>query len=284
MNLPTAMNTRTPGHHLIRNRQNDFQNLVAAEVTRLKHPRDQSLLTSAATEFDALPPSAFAFTRAELLVLLAVLSLLALIVLPALAHDRARSSRIQCANNLRQVAVAMQMWGNDHNDQVPWNVSVTEGGTRAHLLAANVWLHFSWMSNELTSAKAIFCPSDTGRPASDFGFAPSTGYLHPNLRGNATSYLLSHAFSANPDVLLAADRNMGSDQGIGGCSVFVSALWSSSYPSVGAFVWNTTLHNSQGNFLRGDGRVEQLSNQGLRDALSSYRSDGNGSIHFITPR
>ena len=26
-----------------------FQNLIAAEVTRLKHPEDQSLLTSAAT-------------------------------------------------------------------------------------------------------------------------------------------------------------------------------------------------------------------------------------------
>jgi hypothetical protein len=37
---------RWPEHHMLKSR---FQNLVAAEVTRLKHSEDQSLLTSVAT-------------------------------------------------------------------------------------------------------------------------------------------------------------------------------------------------------------------------------------------
>ena len=59
-----------------------------------------------------------AFTRAELLVVVAVFALLALIVLPALANNRPRSHRVMCANNLRQIGLAMQLWGSDHNDLV----------------------------------------------------------------------------------------------------------------------------------------------------------------------
>ena len=224
-----------------------------------------------------------AFTRAELLVIVATLTLLALVVLPALANSGPRSARVICANNLRQIGGAMQLWGNDHNDLAPWDVSLAEGGTRLHPLAVNVWLHFAWMSNELASAKVLFCPSDTGQPAFDFSLTPNTGYLNANLRGNATSYLLSHAFSGGPNVLLVADRNMGSP-GFGGCSVFNTALSASIRPFSGAFLWNANLHSNQGNFLRADGRIEQLSNQGLIDAIAKYPIDDNGSIHFITPR
>lgn len=232
------------------------------------------------------PRSAFdpAFTRAELLVIVAVVTLLALVVLPALANTRPRSARVICANNLRQIAAAMQLWGNDHSDQAPWDVAIAEGGTKVHPLAVNAWLHFAWMSNELVSAKVLLCPSDSGRPAFDFSLAPDTGYLHANLRGNATSYLLSHAFRGSPNVLLVADRNMGSDQGAGGCAVFNTALRASMRPFSGAFVWTTNLHNQQGNFLRADGRVEQLSNQALREEIGKSPIDDNGTIHFITPR
>jgi competence protein ComGC len=225
-----------------------------------------------------------AFTRAELLILLGVLTLLALVVLPALANTRPRSSRVICANNLRQIGMAMQLWGNEHNDQPPWDVTVPQGGTKAHPLAVNVWLHFAWMSNELASAKVLFCPSDTGRPASDFGFSPETGYLHANMRGNATSYLLAHAFGTAPNSLLIADRNVGWDRTTAGCPWFNTALGAQVNPFVREFVWNTNLHNQQGNLLTADGRVEQTSNQGLRDFIANYRFADNADMHFITPR
>src|SRR5213075_1294029 len=111
---------------------------------------------------------------------------------PALANGHPRSDRLVCANNLRRIYVAMQQWGNDHNDRVPFAVPVSEGGTRLHPLAANVWLHFSWISNELGTATVLACPSDNGTVARDFSASPESGYLNPNFRGNATSYFLSH--------------------------------------------------------------------------------------------
>src|SRR5262245_42715811 len=149
------------------------------------------------------------FTRADLLALVLVTGLFAVIVLPALANNRTRSQRVICANNLRQIGVAMQQWGNDHNDLFPQEVSVAEGGTSVHPLAPNVWLHFSWLSNELCSAQVLFCPSDTGRPARDFSGDPNGGYVHPNFANRATSYFLTHSRGDQFAEMLSGDRNVG---------------------------------------------------------------------------
>ncbi len=270
------MHTRTHGHPSIRYRHSDFQNLVAAEVTRLKPPGDQSLLTSAAAVFDAAPPSAAAFTRAELLITLAVLSLLVAIVLPALAHDRARSARIICVNNLRQIGVAMQMWGNDHNDRPPYYYLVAEGGTRLHPLAVNPWIHFSWISNELHTPRVLLCPSDTGNPATDFSTSATGGYLHPNFANRATSYFLAHegGLRFEPQRHMSGDRNVGGGRA-GGSSVFGVALRPDS------IYWTPGLHHPAGNLLRNDGAVEQLSDEKLR---ATWRPDTSSLFEYIVPR
>src|SRR5258706_15697824 len=102
----------------------------------------RTILTSPCSAFRT-PRSALerAFPGAELLVILAVLALLALVVLPALANNRPRSARVICANNLRQIGMGFQLWGNDHNDTLPQEVPVLQGGTMQHALAPNVWLH-----------------------------------------------------------------------------------------------------------------------------------------------
>lgn len=125
----------------------------------------------------AQPRPASGFTRLELVALLAALALLAAAVLPALAGNRIRSDRVLCANNLRQISMALQQWGNDHSDQPPWEVLPADGGTYAHALSPNVWYHFAWISNELASPRILFCPTDTGKPARDFTGDPAGGYL-----------------------------------------------------------------------------------------------------------
>ena len=275
------MHTRTHGHPSIRYRHSDFQNLVAAEVTRLKPPGDQSLLTSAATVFDAAPPSAAAFTRAELLITLAVLSLLVAIVLPALAQDRARSARIICANNLRQISVAQQLWGNDHNDLPPVMVPLNQGGTRAHPLAANAWLHFAWLSNELVTPKVIFCPSDTGKPAQEFTGSPTNGYLNPNFANRATSYFVAYSgINGDPQqAIIGGDRNV-TIEGIGaGCSFLNVA---SRIDRIGG-QWTTNLHNLVGNAQARDGSVEMLSSEEMQARLLR-RFDDNSTKHIAIPR
>jgi competence protein ComGC len=240
-----------------------------------------------------VPRSAFetAFTRAELLAVFAVLTLLALVVLPALANNRPRSARVICANNLRQIGTALQLWGNDHYEQVPWHMALADGGTKFHPLSANAWLHFSWLSNELESPKILFCPSDTGKPAQDFSGNPASGYLHPNLANRATSYFLNaHPFGTYlGEQMLAGERNVPI-LGSSGCSVLNQVSWFLGPPAPLSFGWTNGLHGiNAGNLLMFDGQVAQSNDEGFRAALNfggliSGIGGGGGSIHFCMPR
>jgi competence protein ComGC len=225
-----------------------------------------------------------AFTRAELLVILAVLALLALVVLPALANNRPRSARVICGNNLRQIGMGFQLWGNDHNDTLPQEVPVLQGGTMQHALAPNVWLHLAWLSNEVVTPKIFLCPSDTGQPASDFTGSPAGGYLHANFRNGATTYFLGYTGILslnNAAEIVAGDRNVAT-AGVSGCSRFNTALVVPRPPTAIAR-WTDGLHGTAGNVLSYDGRVQQLDSAGLNSMLNS-RLDDNGSKHIITPR
>lgn len=72
----------------------------------------------------ALKPSRRVFTLIEMLVVVAIISILAAMLAPTLqkALDSARA--VICANNLRQVGMALTMYGNDWNGAFP-NVVIT---------------------------------------------------------------------------------------------------------------------------------------------------------------
>ncbi|HIL69899.1 MAG TPA: prepilin-type N-terminal cleavage/methylation domain-containing protein [Verrucomicrobia bacterium] len=64
-------------------------------------------------------PRTQGFTLIELLVVIAIIAILAAMLSPALSKAKGKASRIKCANHLRQLQMAVQMYADDNGDQIP---------------------------------------------------------------------------------------------------------------------------------------------------------------------
>src|SRR6185503_3923035 len=60
-----------------------------------------------------------AFTLIELLVVVAIVALLGALLLPALTRAKESGRRVACASNLRQLAIALDLYAVDHDGLYP---------------------------------------------------------------------------------------------------------------------------------------------------------------------
>src|SRR5258708_3091145 len=111
-----------------------------------------------------------AFTLIELLVVIAIIAILAAMLLPALAPPKPPPQRINCTNNLKQIGLSFRTFALDYNDQYPMRLSTAGGGYQetvgVRVVAAQqatsrgVFDFFMVMSNELSTPKVLYCPSE----------------------------------------------------------------------------------------------------------------------------
>jgi len=194
-------------------------------------------------------------TLIEVLVVLAVLTFLAAMVLPTLPHRfHCGDTRLQCVNNLKQVGLATRVWEGDNNDKYPTAVSVTNGGAMELMTGPNAWKNFQVMSNELSTPKVLFCPSE-----SDPRRSAATNFTFLN-NSNLSFFVGVDATETNALSILYGDHNLTN-----GAAVKSGLLRLTAGQHIG---WTKEMHNQAGNICLADGSVQQINSTGLQNAVA----------------
>ncbi|HZM03351.1 MAG TPA: DUF1559 domain-containing protein [Candidatus Saccharimonadales bacterium] len=81
------------------------------------------------------------FTLVELLVVIAIIAILAALILPALAEAREGARGTMCLSNTKQLTLAWQLYADDHDGQLPYNIGSNTGNGVSSLQTNLNWVN-----------------------------------------------------------------------------------------------------------------------------------------------
>jgi prepilin-type processing-associated H-X9-DG protein len=194
-------------------------------------------------------------TLTEVLVVMAVVLMLVALLLPAINHGPARAPRIQCVNNLKQMALACRVWEGDNMDRYPTAVPATNGGSMDFITGPNAFHHLQVMSNELSTPKVVFCPEESDR--SRFVATNFDVFCNSNL----SFFVGIDAAETNAAMILYGDHNLTN-----GTPVRNGILELTAKHPTG---WTAEMHDGVGNVALADGSVQQVSIAGIRSVVAN---------------
>jgi prepilin-type N-terminal cleavage/methylation domain-containing protein/prepilin-type processing-associated H-X9-DG protein len=147
----------------------------AAPLVKGDHPRAEGFLAHRSQR-----SKANAFTLIELLIVIAIIAIIASLLLPSFGRSKASARRAFCQNNLRQLVIGLEMYGNDFG-QYPEVMTIEKAGKSGTSIC--LWNAFllPYLGSNLN---LFYCPSF---PESyRWGRSPSVGgwQFPTNIQGN----------------------------------------------------------------------------------------------------
>lgn len=194
--------------------------------------------------------STCAFSRKDLVVVVAVGILLSVVVGVELEKAWEKAGRLCCDCNLKQIGLAFRTWELDNTNPYAMAVSTNFGGSREYLATGETFRHLQVMSNELFTPKILVCPNDSRKPAKAF----DQGFSNSSL-----SYFVGVVSNdAFPQMFLSGDRNLA------GGRLLANGILELQTNLVH---WGPGMHKNQGNIGLADGSVQGYGSNSLRAAL-----------------
>jgi prepilin-type N-terminal cleavage/methylation domain-containing protein/prepilin-type processing-associated H-X9-DG protein len=175
-----------------------------------------------------------AFSIVELMVVIAIITVLISIALPAIARSRETAERTQCLANMKQGVLVALVYAQENRDRLPFSTNDTTDPTKSHKTWVNLVDQYEssgrlrrctgranvgWQMSNPTTFYNV-----TSEPAPRF-FDPNSYLMARNDQwaGNASSQRRLGSLKKNQDKLLAVVDNGGNSRFAGGypCGEYV---------------------------------------------------------------